>query len=293
MDSARIMAIGSGGPQPLFDTEPVGLPSPSRSLLIESHRGKPGAVQTRAIPEQVLTLFVEPGLLEHAQEDGVPTRLAVSAGAVAISLRNRLETVRWTASCRVMSVRIEDCVLDGAAVALGRGRFHELAPSSGVLDERLTALLRTLYLEQAKGFPAGRLFIDCIEQAIATLLVGGYARDGRPGPEPAGMLPARLARRVEELVHVHLGRCLSLEELASCAGYSPSHFSWLFRRTFGMTPHRYVQRMRIDRAMTLLARRSCSILDVALGCGFQTQQHFSRVFRAHTGMSPGEFRRSR
>jgi AraC family transcriptional regulator len=285
------MAMSDVGTLPMFDTEPLGPPSPSNSLLVEMHYPERGSSQVRWFSEQVLTLFLDSGVVEHAQDGRAPVAIGVPASAVVLSLRERHEKVRWLEPVRVMSVRVDDRVLDEAASTLGRPRAPALLPSSGVQDARLIALLQALHAEQASGYAAGPLFVDGIEQALAALLVSGYSNHKRALPAPAGrLLPAR-ASRVEEYMRAHLNRSLSLAELADCAGYSPSHFAWLFQATFGTSPHRYLQRLRIEQAMVLLRASRHSILDTALACGFQTQQHFSRVFREVTGTSPAAYRR--
>jgi AraC family transcriptional regulator len=285
------MAVSDAGTLPMFDTEPLGPPSPSNSLLIETHRPERGTSQARWFSEQILTLFLDAGVVQHAQDGGAPVAIAMPASVAVLSLRERHETIRWLEPVRVMSVRVDDRVLDEAARALGRPCAPALLPSSDMHDARLIALLQALHAEQASGYAAGPLFVDGIEQTLAALLVSGYADQGRALRAPAGRLSPARAGRVEGYVRAHLDRPLSLAELADCAGYSPSHFAWLFRATFGTTPHRYLQRLRIDQAMALLRTSRHSILDAALACGFQTQQHFSRVFREVTGTSPAAYRR--
>ncbi|HTJ93264.1 MAG TPA: AraC family transcriptional regulator [Pararobbsia sp.] len=236
-------------------------------------------------------MFLDSGVVEHAQDGGAPVMIRMPARAAVLSLRERHESVRWLEPVRVMSVRVDDRVLDEAARALGRSRAPALVPSSGVHDVRLIALLQALYAEQASGYVAGPLFVDGIEQTLAALLVSGFADDKRALHAPARRLSPARVRRIEEYVREHLNRPLSLAELADCAGYSPSHFALLFHATFGSTPHRYLQRLRIEQAMALLCASRHSILDTALACGFQTQQHFSRVFREVTGTSPAMYRR--
>lgn len=83
---------------------------------------------------------------------------------------------------------------------------------------------------------------------------------------------------------------LDVATLARIAHVSPAHFSRLFRDTFGETPHRYLQRRRVERAMFLLRETSRSVTDVCLLVGFTSLGTFSRTFRQIVGLSPSEFR---
>jgi AraC family transcriptional regulator len=157
-------------------------------------------------------------------------------------------------------------------------------------DPRLGALLAAVNAERAAGFPSGRLFLDCIEQALAIALVNNYAvRRPSPRIHRGGLTPARL-RKVVELVHAEMEGDLSLEELADAAGLSIAHFSEMFRESTGQSPHQFVLHRRVDRAKEMLRAAKMRVLDVAVACGFKTQQHFARVFRQLCGASPTEYR---
>ncbi|VVE48642.1 AraC family transcriptional regulator [Pandoraea capi] len=289
MKPERITAIRDGKRVPLFDGEPLGLHSPSPTLLIETHEVPSDMPLSHVITEQIATLFLDAAHIDHCSDSLPPERLVVPAGAVALSLRDEMETVRWVRPARVVSVRIDDRVLAEASLAAGRSGRATVMPASSVQSAQLTMLMGALHAEQRDGFRSGRLFLDGIEQAMAATLVGHHASCA--ASESGGGLTPAQARRVDDLVRSRLDGTVAMAELADCAGYSVSHFTALFRQTFGTTPHRYVTRLRIERAMTLLAKPHWSVPDVAIDCGFQTTQHFARVFRAVTGVSPGEFRR--
>ncbi len=83
---------------------------------------------------------------------------------------------------------------------------------------------------------------------------------------------------------------LDIPSLARVALMSPAHFSRQFAATFGETPHRYLQRRRIERAMTLLRDHDRSVTEVALAVGYDSLGTFSRTFREVTGRTPSAFR---
>ena len=83
---------------------------------------------------------------------------------------------------------------------------------------------------------------------------------------------------------------LDVPALAAVAHVSPSHFARQFRATFGETPHRYLQRRRVERAMELLRETDRPVTEVCLDVGFQSLGTFSRTFRAVVGESPSAYR---
>ena len=83
---------------------------------------------------------------------------------------------------------------------------------------------------------------------------------------------------------------LDIPALARIAHVSQAHFIRTFRATFGETPHRYLQRRRVERAMALLCSTDRSITDICMSVGFSSLGTFSRTFREIVGESPKEYR---
>lgn len=93
-----------------------------------------------------------------------------------------------------------------------------------------------------------------------------------------------------ELMVKNLGRNVSLAELAASVSLSPSQFSRVFQDRFGMTPHQYLQRLRIDAASDLLTSTDLSLSEIAHRCGYYDQSHMSNEFRKAKHMPPGAYR---
>jgi transcriptional regulator GlxA family with amidase domain len=83
---------------------------------------------------------------------------------------------------------------------------------------------------------------------------------------------------------------LDVRGLATATSMTRAHFIRTFRDTFGETPHRYLQRRRVERAMFLLRRSDRTITDVCFDVGFTSLGTFSRTFRDIVGESPSEYR---
>jgi AraC-like DNA-binding protein len=83
---------------------------------------------------------------------------------------------------------------------------------------------------------------------------------------------------------------LDIPTLASIACLSPSAYIRSFKAAFGDTPHRYLQRRRIERAMYLLRATDQPIGDVCFQVGFGSIGTFGRTFQAIVGESPTEYR---
>jgi len=86
---------------------------------------------------------------------------------------------------------------------------------------------------------------------------------------------------------------LDLNALSSIACVSESNFIRSFKATFGETPHRYLQRRRIERAMYLLRTTDASVTDVCMAVGYSSLGSFSRTFNDVVGEPPVAFRQHR
>jgi AraC-like DNA-binding protein len=83
---------------------------------------------------------------------------------------------------------------------------------------------------------------------------------------------------------------LDVRAVAAVAHISEAHFSRSFRAVFRETPHRYLQRRRVERSMFLLRETDRSVTDICLDVGFTSLGTFSRTFRAIVGQTPSSYR---
>jgi transcriptional regulator GlxA family with amidase domain len=83
---------------------------------------------------------------------------------------------------------------------------------------------------------------------------------------------------------------LDVARLARIAQVSEAHFIRTFRATFGETPHRYLQRRRVERAMFLLRETTESVTNICFEVGFISLGTFSRTFHEIVGESPTQYR---
>ncbi|PWT89128.1 MAG: hypothetical protein C5B54_09450 [Acidobacteria bacterium] len=97
-------------------------------------------------------------------------------------------------------------------------------------------------------------------------------------------------RQAREFIDDCYASNIDLAKLARLACVSPFHFLRTFRAAFGITPHQYLIRRRIERSRELLSFSSTSITDVCFEVGFESLGSFSTLFRKVTGSSPLSYR---
>jgi AraC family transcriptional regulator len=151
-------------------------------------------------------------------------------------------------------------------------------------DQVLLHLARGLASEAASGYPNGPLFWNEIASAfIDGLLVRHTARfDGRV----RGTLSKDVFLRVKDYIEAHLDEPIEVSALANIAGRSPFHFTRVFAQAVGVSPHRYIVRVRLERALELLRDGRFGLAEIAACTGFADQSHLSRWVRRVYGVSP-------
>ena len=133
---------------------------------------------------------------------------------------------------------------------------------------------------------------SAIEQATS-LLQEQMRPHSRGGSRASGGLLAWQVRKVREYVDAHIeGRVLVLN-LSAVVNLSEAHFSRMFKRTFGLTPHAFVLRRRLELAARLMLEGTESQTDIVLSCGFTDQAHLCNHFRRLMGETPAAWRRAR
>ncbi len=106
-----------------------------------------------------------------------------------------------------------------------------------------------------------------------------------------GKAKATIEHAAEQIHESCYKKGLSVAELAAQAGMSEVHFRRLFARRFGISPARYIMRIRINRAKELMADSALSLADIAEQSGFTSESYFHRVFRSLCETTPAAYRR--
>lgn len=94
-------------------------------------------------------------------------------------------------------------------------------------------------------------------------------------------------RYMTENIH----RKITVAELADLACYSTSYYNKVFADTMGVTPIKYLNKLRIERAKELLGTGIFSAAEIAEKCGFENMYYFSNTFKKYTGITPREYKK--
>jgi AraC family transcriptional regulator len=161
-----------------------------------------------------------------------------------------------------------------------------------VFDEKVSTIALELANQALRGLPDGRMFSQGLSMTLLGWLGQHYNGGRRPSePRHFGVFGSSQRARIFDLIRSDLGQDLSLQRLAGEVGLSPYHFSRVFKATFGISPHRFVQMQRLDTAAKALrGDRRKSIAEIAIEHGFSSQSHMTELMRRRLGVTPRRMR---
>ncbi|MBW9106289.1 AraC family transcriptional regulator [Paraburkholderia phenoliruptrix] len=157
------------------------------------------------------------------------------------------------------------------------------------VDAPFTALVQRIALRAAQGAAEGavaaRRFHWDAAARLGAALVAGAGTQAKDAPA-TGLDFAR----IDAWLRAHLSEPLRIADLAAHCGFGMRRFHQLFLEAFGETPHRYLQRLRLDTSLTLLADPRRSLTDIAFDTGFGDQSAYTHAFTRRFGLAPGQWR---
>jgi len=150
-------------------------------------------------------------------------------------------------------------------------------------DQELLSVANALVLESGSSYPNGALFWNELAGAFINGLVARHT--SRTPLQIRGTLGKEVLARLRDYIVSNLGEPIEVAALAKIAGRSPFHFSRVFSRSVGVSPHRYIVHLRLQRALELVRSGEAGLAEVAVRTGFADQSHLWRWVRRVHGVS--------
>ncbi|MCK1447076.1 AraC family transcriptional regulator [Bradyrhizobium sp. 2] len=189
----------------------------------------------------------------------------------------------WTYRCLYIDAHLMSAIASELADKLVAPPIFRGIPSEAGLFMRLIALCDRLEIPRQVG-----LAEDVELRELLAQLIGRYTRPS--GEVSVARRENQALNRARNFIEDNYDRSMRLHDLAELTGLNPIYLVRAFRNAFGLPPHSYQRRVRIDRAREQL-RQGREIARVAAETGFSDQSHLTRHFKAVVGVTPGAYRR--
>jgi AraC family transcriptional regulator len=240
-----------------------------------------GAVHLNATLREHLICFISPIHINCRMADRT-LRHQAPAGSLAICPAGVDGVAEAEGSVDAIMVAVDPARL---ALAAAEDAALEAQLTERLLgyDQALLDLARTLTSESAGGYPNGPLYWNAVATGFMDGLVARHTSEGER--HPRGTLGKDVLARLRDYVVAHLDEPIEVAALAAIAGRSPFHFTRVFRRSVGMSPHRYVVHLRLQRASEMVRDGRLGLAEIAARTGFADQSHLSRWVRRVYGVS--------
>ncbi|WP_437302633.1 helix-turn-helix domain-containing protein [Sorangium sp. So ce388] len=240
-------------------------------------------------PSQVTIHFAEP-TSEEAREHSFER---LSGMMDLLPRRTRLHSVAWRGRRSVCtSVNFPAASMSALCSSPSPVLVPERGPRFGLVDAHVVDLVHRLQAQAMGQEYFGAVYVQSLSLALASYLSARYGAGAKAeiSLRNASLSSSQRAQ-IEKFVDSELSSNFGLVDLAGLVGYSPDHFSRLFKHAFQQTPYQYVLARRVERAMTMLRDERLSIAEIALACGFSNQGHLTTAFKRRTGTTPGAYRK--
>jgi AraC-like DNA-binding protein len=224
--------------------------------------------------------------------EGRLTSAVARSGVITVAPAGRDAWRQLKGTVEVSNVFLRPARLRAFADEIGSPRPVELLDRLNVDDPTLFTILKMIGEEAGSSEPLSRLMIERLLDLACMQVLRAHAvfAPGTAGARPG--LAKWQVRRVTAYMRDRLGDEIGLQELAGVVGLSRWHFCTAFRQATGYSPHRWLARVRMERARELLSHSALGVTDIALAVGYDTASAFASAFRRHVGLSPSQYRRS-
>lgn len=164
------------------------------------------------------------------------------------------------------------------------------SPKAGLSVFEMSPLARELILECGRTADQGEPLSEHRRSLFQTLqmVTWNLAQTPSPATMPTGRSPGVI--KALELTNEHLSQSLQFDDLARMTAQTPRTLARKLSAETGMTWGQIVRKMRMIRAIEMLAETKTPVTEIALGVGYQSLSAFNAAFRHFTGQSPTAYR---
>ncbi len=214
----------------------------------------------------------------------------LSEGCVTIAPPGVPRSTKLEGSGEVTAIFLDPFTIAETARAYIDIESFEIVPQFAIHDGLVHQIGSALDSEMLSDWPAPRIYAESLAAALTAHILAKYSVKISP-QSPHIRLSRTQLRRSMDYIHENLHSDVSLSEIAAAANMSKYHFAKSFRQAIGIAPHKYLVKVRMEKARNLLSSDDLSIEEIANRVGYADKGHFSAQFLKIVGITPHRYRR--
>lgn len=262
-------------------------------IYLEHHRQPAHETPEHSFQQHIISICLERSVIKAERVfNGRLQHEQIVYGDVAIIPANTHHISRWQSEAEFLVLCLEQTFFTRAALESIDFQSVEIAPHFAAPNPLIQQVGLALKSELESDSGGSRIYIESLAATLCMHLLKHYSVSNEkifPYSQDKG-LSRRKLQQVISYINDNLEKDLSLAEISGEVEMSMYHFSRLFKKSTGLTPHQYVMNCRIERAKNLLSRTENPIEKISEQVGFQSQSHFTNVFRKLIGATPKVYR---
>lgn len=258
------------------------------SITLESFAMTPGQTPEYSLEHYVVSIALGPntgGQIRRIMHNKCE-KTAFVPGLASICPIHRPHFIETDTHIQILSLNLHPELLHLHTRELLNRDHVELIPKLNIQDGLIYQIGLALQADLQRPVNADRIYGETLANSLAVHLLQNYSTTKTPALDCEHGLSRRKLQLVTAYINDNLERELSLKELAAVTQLSQYHFCRLFKRSTGLSPHKYVTRQRVEKAKRLLKQGSMTLAEIAVACGFTHQSHLHRHFKRQTGVTP-------
>jgi AraC family transcriptional regulator len=260
-----------------------------KGIKVELHQFSDFEMEAHFIKEHRMIINVSHPVQFEWKSAGAWKTKRYEYGAFALQTDGDFHQPRWFGPFHFLSFAFDPAFVNKLVEKDFGGQKVEFVEQRGLVDATILEYGKLFRQELQQGKYAGKLYGETLTIAFVLQLLSQYSAHKIKLQPPKGKLSSNQLKHVLDYTQAHLCEELSLETMAEEINLSPFHFSRLFKNTAGYSLHQFILGLKIERAKSLIRKRTLSLTEVALLTGFYDQSHFIHTFKRAVGVSPKLF----
>jgi AraC family transcriptional regulator len=260
-------------------------------VVVEQHHFPSSELSGVVYKRHVIIINIGDSITWETKKGGRFRRIYKPRGAIsfwpshqAFSGRLKLERDGFA---NVLFLALDPVFVSRVAEGLEFDTDHiELVRQGRTTDPTLYHIGMALRAGIQSGDAVDRMYGEALSTALAVHLLRGYSAAVCGPKRQYGGLPREKLLHAVEYIQDQLNADLAVSGIAQAVGLSPDHFTKLFKKSTGQSPHQYVVQARVRKAKELLTTGKFTISEAAYHVGFVDQSHLTRHFKRIFGLPP-------